>query len=112
MTLSKPIPKALLPHTAILKTPRPESIFADGVYDELKLFNVRIELKERFKQSKSGEARTRGARMYFDCVNSSPHGVEFKPEQSVIFCGDIFKIDEVRAVMAAQKVHHYRIEMI
>jgi len=112
MTLSRPIPKALLPHTAKLRILSHDGTFTDAYYDEETLYNVRVELNEKFRQSKSGELRTKGARMYFDCVNSSPSGIEFKPEQSVDFCGDVFKIEEVKAVMAADKVHHYRIEMI
>jgi len=112
MTLSRPIPKALLPHTVTLRTPLTEGIFTDGDYDEITLYNVRVELHERVKQSKSGEARSKGAAMYFDAVNSAPQDVNFKTEQLIIFCGITYKIESIKAVTAADKIHHYRVEMI
>ncbi|MDR2532951.1 MAG: minor capsid protein [Oscillospiraceae bacterium] len=110
MTLSRPIPKALLPHTAVLKTPVP-NIFSD-TYDEITLYNVRIEQNEKVRQTKSGDTRTRGAKMYFDCSNSAPLNAEFKTEQLVVFCGETYKIEAVKAVAAVDKIHHYRIDLI
>jgi hypothetical protein len=110
--LSRPIPKALLPHTILLKTPRPEGAFFNGEHDEITIYNVRVEQNEKVRQSKSGENRTRGAKMYYDCVNSAPLNVDFKSEQLVIFCGVTYKIEAVKAVMAANKIHHYRIDIL
>jgi hypothetical protein len=112
MTLSRPIPKALLPHTVILKTPKQEGVFFDGEQDEITLYNVRFEQDEKVRQSRSGENRTKGARIYYDCVNSAPSGVEFNTAQLVVFCGNVYKIEAVKTVMAANQIHHYRIEVI
>jgi len=112
VNLSRPIPKALLPHNAILRTPRSGGIFADGAYDETSLYNVRIEQNEKIRQGNAGEIRTRGASLYYDRVNSSPCGVEFKSEQLILFGGEIYKIEAVKTVMAAAHIHHYRIEMV
>jgi hypothetical protein len=112
MTLSKPIPKALLPHNAVLKTPRGEGIFNDSGFDEITLYNVRIEQNEKVRQAKPGDIRTRGARLYYDCVNSAPLNVQFSTAQLIDFCGTAYKIEAVKAVMAADKIHHYRIDLI
>ncbi|MCL2698332.1 MAG: minor capsid protein [Oscillospiraceae bacterium] len=112
MVLSRPIPKALLPHTVTLKTPRNEGVFSDGEYDDIILYNVRVEQDEKVRQSKSGESRVKGARMYFDCVNSSPADIDFKSAQLIVFCGVTYKIEAVKTVMAADKIHHYRIDII
>jgi len=112
MTLSRPIPKALLPHTVTLKTPREEGVFFDGEHDEITLYNVRIEENEKVRQTKSGENRTSGSRMYFDCVNSAPLTVNFNTNQLIVFCGQAYKIEAVKAVMAANKIHHYRVDII
>jgi len=118
MNLSKPIPIALLPHTVILKTPKKAGIFTDGEYDETALYNVRFEQNEKTRQSKSGENRTRGARIYFDCVNSTADvafdapEVQFNASQLIEFCGTTYKIEAIKTVMAGNKVHHYKIEVI
>jgi len=112
MNTAKPIPKAVLPHTAVLKTPVASGIFTDGEYDELTLYNVRIETDERVRQSKNGETRGKGARLYYDCVNSAPADVKFGAEQLVVYGGISYKIESVRAVMGAGKTHHYLIELI
>jgi len=112
MTLSRPIPKALLPHTVTLKKPREsDTVFADE-YEEIILHNVRVEQNEKVRTARTSETRTRGARMYFDCANSAPADIEFKTEQLVLFYGDVYKIEAVKAVMAADKVHHYKIDLI
>jgi hypothetical protein len=112
MTLSRPIPKALLPHTVTLRTPLASGVFAAGESDEITLYNVRVEHNEKVRQSKSGENRTKGAKMYYDCINSAPLNVEFSTAQCVIFCGTTYKIEAVKAVMAADKIHHYRVDII
>lgn len=111
MTLSRPIPKALLPHTVTLKTPRTEGVFFDDKHDEITLYNVRIEQDEKVRRGKSGDTRTKGAKMYYDCINSTPSDVDFKTEQLIIFCGVTYKIEAIKAVMAANKIHHYKIEI-
>jgi hypothetical protein len=113
--LDKVFLMALLPHTIILKTPRnsPESgVFFDGEHDEITLYNVRVEQNEKVRQSKSGENRTRGAKLYYDCINSMPANIEFNTSQLVDFCGVTYKIEAIKTVMAANKIHHYRIEVI
>jgi hypothetical protein len=99
MMLSKPIPRALLPHSAILKTPRKDGIFDDGDYDEVILRDVRVEVS------------TKRTRLYFDTVNSMPRDMKFRQGQLLGFCDKDYKIDEIKAVMCAGKIHHYRIEM-
>jgi hypothetical protein len=110
--LSQPIPVALLPHNVTLKTSKTQGIFTDGDYDETEIYNVRIEVSEKTRQSGSSELRTRGAKLYYDTVNSTPKDMEFKTGQLIVFGGDTFKIDAVRGVMSANKIHHYRVEMI
>ncbi|MCL2107770.1 MAG: putative minor capsid protein [Oscillospiraceae bacterium] len=118
MNLSQPIPRALLPHTITLKTPMKSGIFADGDYEEITLFNVRFERDEKARQTKSGDVRSKGARFYFDCVNSSADGdfgidkLQFNTNQTVTFCGETYKIDGVKSVMAGDKIHHYKVEVI
>ena len=118
MTLSKPIPKALLPHAITLKTPVTKGIFNDGDFEEIIIYNVRFEQNQKVRQSKSGENRTKGARIYFDCVNSTAdlaygsREIQFKTNQLVEFYGETYKIQEVKAVMAGDKIHHYRLEVI
>jgi hypothetical protein len=118
MTLSKPIPKALLPHTVILKTSKAlkmhpvDSVCFDEEFDEIILYNVRVENNEKVRQTKSGDNRTSGARMYFDCENSVPKNIDFNTEQLIVFCGVTYKIEAIKSVMAANKIHHYRIEII
>jgi hypothetical protein len=96
----------------VLKTPKQDGVFFDGEYDEITLYNVRVEENEKVRQSKSGENRTRGARLYYDCVNSTPSNIEFNTSQLVNFCGITYKIESIKAVMAANKIHHYRIEVV
>jgi hypothetical protein len=113
MDMSRQIPMALLPHSIILKTsktPLENGVFND-VFDEIMIHNVRFEQDEKVRQGKSGDSRTRGARIYYDCVNSFPADINFSTEQLIIFAGNTYKIEAVRAVMAASKIHHYRIEV-
>lgn len=114
--LSVPIPKALLPHTVTLRIPKSEGIFSDGDYDEIILYHVRVDLNEKFKQSKTGETRTHGAVMYYDCANSSRSDKEIKFEKLssgcfINFYGDTYRIAAVKSVAAVNKVHHYRFEL-
>ena len=112
MTLSKPIPKALLPHTAQLLTPKTTGIFTDGDFDEVTLHNIRFEKDEKTRQIKSGEARVKAAKIYFDCVNSTPKNMQFGTTQLIEFCGKKYKIESVKTIMAGNKIHHYKIEAI
>ncbi|MCL2698540.1 MAG: minor capsid protein [Oscillospiraceae bacterium] len=121
MNLSRQIPKALLPHNIVLLVPKTTAEYIDGAsaptifnddFSEIAIHNVRFEQNEKVRQTKSGDSRTRGARVYYDCVNSFPQDVKFTTEQLLVFAGQTYKIEAVRAVVAAEKIHHYRIEVI
>lgn len=100
----KPIPAELLNDWAVLLTPT-----ANG-YNEETLSGVRIVRTSKITDYAAGNARDcTEIVMYYDCVNSSPGGMEFSAGQSLAYCGETYEITQAE-LFSGTEPHHYRVK--
>ena len=106
------IPRALLPHTAVLKPPPGYGAFAEIPSDGTVLRFVRVEPRRKIRLSDNDNAASVSAVMYYDCENSLPPGLEFNAGDIIRTGGSDLVVSEARAVTGADCTHHYRLELV
>ena len=101
--MARPIPMELLADEITLMVPT-----VDG-YDNIEIYNVRVQKKSAVREYNSTAVRDISEiTVYYDCENSSPHGVEF-------LAGMLIQHDDMRYEIltaeqfSAQQLHHIRI---
>lgn len=106
----KPIPKRLLPHSAVYK----EYLGNTGEGDEwgkgIPLSFIKIEEKSQLKVTSNGREIVGNAKMFYDLVNS--RGLIDKPvENSIIFFNDReYKVVNTDVLCADNAIpHHYEV---
>lgn len=106
----KPIPKRLMPHSAIYKAYLGNTGEGDSWGEEISLNFIKIEEKMQLKVTSNGREVIGNARMFYDLVNSS--GLTDKPIENslIIYNGREYKIVNVDVLCAnSAKPHHYEV---
>lgn len=106
----KPIPKRLLPHSAIYKEYLGNTGEGDGWGKEISLSFVKIEEKTQLKVTSNGREIVGSARMFYDLTNSN--GLADKPvENSLIhFNSREYKVVNTDILYAdSENAHHYEV---
>lgn len=101
--MARAIPIELLADEITLMAPT-----VDG-YDSTEIYNVRVQKKSAVREYNSAAVRDISEiTVYYDCENSSPHGVDF-------LAGMLIQHDDVRYEIlaaeqfSAEQLHHIRI---
>ena len=104
----KPIPKRLLPHSAIYKEYLGNTGEGDSWGEDNSLDFIKIEEKMQLKVTSNGREVVGNARMFYDLVSSS--GLNTKPVENslIIYNGKEYKIINVDVLCAdSANPHHY-----
>ncbi len=100
----KPIPSSLLNDSITLLAPT-----ASG-YSETEVTEVRVVSTDEITDYVRLRARDIGElTVYYDCVNSSPAGVEFAAGMSILYNGKRYELISAQTFCAEQP-HHIRIK--
>lgn len=106
----KPIPKRLLPHSAIYKKYLGNTGEGDELGEETPLSFIKIEEKNQLKVTSNGREIVGNARMFYDLTNSD--GLIDKPvENSIInFNEKTYKVVDVDILCPdTSHPHHYEV---
>ncbi len=105
------MPRALLPHSAQLLPYTGSDSWSEGQYgDPVNLRYVRLEPSSRVVRNRENIECQLSARMFYDCVNSLPLGIEFSEESKVVFRGKEYTVVLVDTEYAdTDAPHHYEL---
>lgn len=109
----KPMPKALLIHSAKLLEVSTENTWqSEETIEIATLKNIRIEPLSKLVTAKDNTQVTLTAVLFYDCKNSRPSGVAFKQGQKVVFNGVEHIVETIELLYDGQKLHHYELGLI
>lgn len=108
----KPIPKKMLCDVCILKSPKKRGFYGDDMTLTTMLSNVRIEGKHKLKWSGGDTEPASGTVLYYDMVNSLPHGVTIKAGDIITYFSKNYRVESVQSVIGENKVHHIRAVLV
>lgn len=114
----KPMPKALLIHSAKLLEVSTENTWQSEETTEIAtleiatLKNIRIEPLSKLVTAKDNTQVTLTAVLFYDCKNSRPSGVSFKQGQKIIFNSIEYIVETIEPLYDGQKLHHYELGLI
>lgn len=109
----KPMPKALLIHSAKLLEVSTENTWQSEETAEIAtLKNIRIEPLSKLVTAKDNTQVTLTAVLFYDCKNSRPSGVSFKQGQKIIFNSIEYIVETIEPLYDGQKLHHYELGLI
>lgn len=109
----KPIPKALLIHSAVLS-----EINTDNTWQEenkttvAELTRIRIDTQSKLVATKDNRQITLSATLFYDCKNSSPRNAKFKQGQKVLWDNAEYTIETIEPLYDGNKLHHYELGLI
>lgn len=107
--MSKPIPRNLLIHTAVLSHVTGTDEYGVDTVSESTLKYVRFEPSKQTNLTVLGESRNDKYTMFYDCVNSRPSGVTFAQEDHITYNGVELTIRKVDEESDDRKLHHYEV---
>lgn len=107
----RPIPLKLLPHECVLKKPKTEGLYG-GYEQPVALRNVRVEENRKARCNNGNEGYRECLVLYYDTANSLPKNVPIDTGDIVEYGGRICRVETVRYVMAADRVHHIRAVLV
>lgn len=109
----KPMPKALLIHSAkLLEVSKGNTWQSEETTETATLKNIRIEPLSKLVTAKDNTQVTLTAVLFYDCKNSRPSGVAFKQGQKVVFNGVEHIVETIEPLYDGQKLHHYELGLI
>lgn len=109
----KPMPKALLIHSAkLLEVSKDNTWQSEETTETATLKNIRIEPLSKLVTAKDNTQVTLTAVLFYDCKNSRPSGVAFKQGQKVVFNGVEHIVETIEPLYDGQKLHHYELGLI
>lgn len=108
------IPRYLLIHRAKLYEASEGGFFGAGCDEAVELSFVRIDYSAKinrdgvkgFNDKASGDAK-----LFYDCGNSLPLGVEFRIGQRVVFSGKSFSVSGVSVLYGRNSPHHIEVTL-
>lgn len=103
MNFIKPIPAELLTDFVTLITPTKRGEASELITD------VRVIRKDKLSENPARD--TSEITVYYDCVNSSPGGIEFKIGQSLVYLDERYEITQTELFQAITP-HHFRIKAV
>lgn len=114
-----PIPKYLLPHTAVLTTEYAEDKWGHPKTEVTTLAVIRIEPCIKFAKTDEGTDVQLSATLFFDCKNSLPSDVKFRlagddgcERQTVTFGGRKYVVGVIKPLYSGNRLHHYEVGLI
>nr|DAI35512.1 MAG TPA: Minor capsid protein [Caudoviricetes sp.] len=108
----RPIPKRLLIHAVILKTPAGIDSWQKVQYLDQSLEHVRIDPAEKIIQTRENTQVQLNSVLFYDCRNSAPAGITFEAGQKVVWCGREYTIVSIERLYDASRLHHWEVGLV
>ena len=109
----KPMPKALLIHSAKLLEVSTDNAWQSEETTEIAtLKNIRIEPLSKLVTAKDNRQITLSVVLIYDCRNSRPKDVQFEQGQKIIWNGIEHTIETIEPLYDGGKLHHYELGLI
>ena len=105
----KPIPKRLLIHAATLRSPGAMDVWQAPTWEDTPLKHVRIEPSAKVVLTKDNTEVQLVSTLIYDCVNSSPRGIEFAAGQRVVWGGRECTVETVEQLYDERHLHHWEV---
>jgi len=102
----RPIPRALLIHSATLAQAATDANGAETLTPLAELRRVRVEPGDTQTLTKEDTRRGRAALLMYDVRNSLPRGVAFAAGQRVLFEGVRYRVETVDLLYDGRRLHH------
>ena len=102
----RPIPRALLPHTATLADTATDAYGAVTLTHVIQLTRVRVELEETLTLAKEDTQTQRVGLLVYDVRNSHPAGVAFSLGQFLLFEGRTYRVVSLEPINDGRRLHH------
>lgn len=113
--MAKPIPKSVLPHSALLYHYADITQGDDGqdVLGEATVLNfVRFEPSSKVITAANGQEHQLSALMFFDTTNSQPQNVLFNSEDRIHFGDYHYIVKQIADLWDARRLHHYEVGLV
>lgn len=107
----KPMPKALLIHTAQYEEYEGKGRYGDEFKGPIALTNILIQPVSNIKRNNIGDSVGYNSLMFFDCINSRPKHINFTEKSKITFNGQEMIINKINPIYAFN-LHHYELELI
>ena len=102
----RPIPRALMIHSATLALPATDAYGAETLTPEAELTRVRVSTTETLRDGEGALRAGLSAVLWYDARQSSPRGVAFAPGQILLFEGRRYRVETVEALCGGRQLHH------
>ena len=102
----RPIPRAMLPHSAALMQPTADAFAAEVLAPIATLTRVRVETLASETLTEEETRVTQTALLLYDLRNSCPRGTAFAPGQRVAFEGVTYRVQAVETLLENSRPHH------
>ena len=105
----RPIPRALLIHSATLATAETDGYQNETLTPVAELTRVRVEPIETETLSTRETRAQTTALLVYDARNSLPKGVTFAAGQRVLYGGECYRVETVAQLYDGRRLHHTEI---
>lgn len=107
----RPIPRAMLSHTAALLQPTGEGGDAALLAPVATLTRVYVEQRAEETLTPEETRPGRAALLLYDARHSRPRGVAFAPGQRVLCQGALYRVTAVEPLMDGPRLHHVELTL-
>ena len=108
----RPIPRAMLTHSAQLMQPEGDAYHAEILRPVAALTRIRIEALLQEEAAPGGVRTIRKALLLFDGRNSRPRGTLFATGQRVLHEGTVYRVQAVEALYDLGRMHHVEVTLV
>lgn len=105
----KPIPRSLLIHNVMLKTPGASDAWQQPIYAQRQLLRVRVEPSDKIIVGSDNTQRQLVSTLFFDVQNSAPKGTEFSAGQKVVWNGREMSVVTADPLYDGKRLHHWEV---
>ena len=105
----RPIPKALLIHSATLLQPGVPDAWGDASPDDQSLTFIRIDPCSKILTDKTQRQVQAAAVLFFDCRHSRPAGIVFGEGQTIMWQDHEYVVRSIEPLYDGRKLHHWEV---
>jgi hypothetical protein len=105
----RPIPKRLLIHSAVLKSPTGTDAWQDRTWNETPLRFVRLDPSEKVVMTKDNTEVQLTSTLFYDCKNSDPPGIRFSHGQKIKWNGREYTVETAEEMYDERRLHHWEV---
>ena len=107
----RPLPRALLCHSATLSQTTSDAYGALTLSPVAQLTNIRVEPMETLSQTNDSRRIQPSAKLWFDAAFSRPAGVAFSLGDCITFQGKNYTVETIATYASGRRLHHIEVEL-